>query len=53
MPLSSLVVGPGYSREKKLEEDFALTPSEDRLPNKFLYAKFKSHNKRVGLAIVC
>ena len=41
------------SSEKKLEEDFALTTSNDRLPNKFLYAMFESCNKKVGPATVC
>lgn len=45
----SPAVNPELSREKKLENDFVLTTYKDRLLNKFLHAKFESHNKKVGL----
>lgn len=46
-------VSPEFSREKKIEKDFAWSTAKDRLPNKFLCAIFEPHDKKVGPATVC
>lgn len=44
---------PEFSREKKLENDFAWATAKDRFSNKFLNAVFEPHDKKVGPATVC
>lgn len=42
-----------FPERRNSRKIFALTISKDRLPNKFWYANFELHKKKVGPATVC